>query len=410
MKTRTTELEANWKKRFRISEVLFTVIASERPERGLAVSNKSGVMQLYAWDVLSGEMRQFTDYPTGKMFGNISPDGSYIYYLKDEGGNEIGHLVRVPFEGGDEEDISPKLPPYATFINSTSRTGNRLVFTAAGHEGFKLYAIDLGPKGELTPARLLYHSKLILQTLPISYGGELAATNSIELSGVLQTNLLVVDCEKGEKVAELWDGEGTSLSTVSFSPVKNDLCLLATTNKSGYSRPLIWNPITGERIDIALDELVGDVTPSDWAPDGKSILLSHFHEATRQFYIYDLDEEKLHKLDHPSGSFTSFSGLGTYFVPGGEIYTHWQDSTHPSQLIALDSKTGKQTRVVIPSEEVPVSQPWRSVTFPSSDGTRIQAWLATPHGVGPFPTILHTHGGPTSVLTESFDASAQAWL
>ncbi|MCJ7625448.1 MAG: prolyl oligopeptidase family serine peptidase, partial [Anaerolineaceae bacterium] len=47
---------------------------------------------------------------------------------------------------------------------------------------------------------------------------------------------------------------------------------------------------------------------------------------------------------------------------------------------------------------------------PSSDGTRIQAWLATPHGVGPFPTILHTHGGPTSVLTESFDASAQAWL
>jgi dipeptidyl aminopeptidase/acylaminoacyl peptidase len=33
-----------------------------------------------------------------------------------------------------------------------------------------------------------------------------------------------------------------------------------------------------------------------------------------------------------------------------------------------------------------------------------------PEGDGPFPTILHTHGGPTAVQTETFAASAQTWL
>jgi dipeptidyl aminopeptidase/acylaminoacyl peptidase len=59
---------------------------------------------------------------------------------------------------------------------------------------------------------------------------------------------------------------------------------------------------------------------------------------------------------------------------------------------------------------VPPGHAWKSVTFPSSDGTIIQAWLSLPEGEGPFPTILHTHGGPTGVMNETFSASAQAWV
>src|SRR5207249_7839956 len=64
----------------------------------------------------------------------------------------------------------------------------------------------------------------------------------------------------------------------------------------------------------------------------------------------------------------------------------------------------------ISSEDVPPGRPWRSVSFPSSDGTPIQGWLALPEGAGPFPTILETHGGPTAVMMESFDPSCQMWL
>ena len=50
------------------------------------------------------------------------------------------------------------------------------------------------------------------------------------------------------------------------------------------------------------------------------------------------------------------------------------------------------------------------MNYQSGDGTPIQAWLVTPEGEGPFPTIVHTHGGPTAVMTETYNPSFQAWV
>jgi dipeptidyl aminopeptidase/acylaminoacyl peptidase len=60
--------------------------------------------------------------------------------------------------------------------------------------------------------------------------------------------------------------------------------------------------------------------------------------------------------------------------------------------------------------DAPGGRPWRSITFPSTNGVTIQSWLATPAGDGPFPTILHIHGGPTAVMTERYSPEAQAYL
>jgi dipeptidyl aminopeptidase/acylaminoacyl peptidase len=69
-----------------------------------------------------------------------------------------------------------------------------------------------------------------------------------------------------------------------------------------------------------------------------------------------------------------------------------------------------QVRVVLASAEPPPGHPMRSITFPSSDGQVIQAWLGVPEGAGPFPTIMGTHGGPDAVATGGFWAGVQAWL
>ena len=65
-------------------------IAKANPERGITVTNSSGVYQLYAWHVPSGELRQLTDRAEGVSFGFIAPDGKYVYYHHDEKGNENG--------------------------------------------------------------------------------------------------------------------------------------------------------------------------------------------------------------------------------------------------------------------------------------------------------------------------------
>ena len=140
-----TGVEAPWKQRFRAERILWSALAEERPDRGLVASNRSGRYQLYAWEVPTGELRQLTDRPEGVLFGFIDALGRHVYYLDDRDGNEIGHLVRVPFGGGEPEDTSPNLPAYSTWGGVISATGNRLAFTRADHEGFTLTAVDLGP-------------------------------------------------------------------------------------------------------------------------------------------------------------------------------------------------------------------------------------------------------------------------
>jgi len=52
--------DAPWKQRFRVP-LTFADIARANPARGLAASNRSGVFQLYAWEVGSGALTQLTD-------------------------------------------------------------------------------------------------------------------------------------------------------------------------------------------------------------------------------------------------------------------------------------------------------------------------------------------------------------
>src|SRR5687768_17095236 len=106
---------APWKQRFRAPAVLWTQLAKNDPTRGLACTNFSGVNQLYAWDVATGNLRQISYRPEGLSSGLLSPDGRHVYYLDDQGGNEVGHYVRLPLDGGLVADVTPDLPPYSTF-------------------------------------------------------------------------------------------------------------------------------------------------------------------------------------------------------------------------------------------------------------------------------------------------------
>jgi len=72
--------------------------------------------------------------------------------------------------------------------------------------------------------------------------------------------------------------------------------------------------------------------------------------------------------------------------------------------------TGAKTQTVLPAGEVPPGRPWKHVTFTSRDGEIIQGWMGIPEGKGPFPTILHTHGGPETETVEYFLPASQAWL
>jgi dipeptidyl aminopeptidase/acylaminoacyl peptidase len=402
--------KAPWKQRFRAPVVAWTQIAPANPARGLAVNNTSGKYQLYAWDVPPGELRQLTERPAGILFGALSGDGRYVYYLDDKQGNEIGHFVRIPFENGEAQDLTPDLPPYSSFSFAASGSGSHFGFMTADAEGFRIYSMETKANGDTGAPWQLFHSRRIAFGPTYSYAGEVAVVATTDRATVQHYNLLAFDTATGAQIAELWDGSGTSLEPLGFSPQPGDLRLAGTTNRSGLKRPFIWNPRTNERIDLDLPALSGEVFPLDWSPDGKRLLLCQFDQAVQQLYLYDLTAQRLTKLNHPGGTFGFFASVGTYFGPEGEIFAQWQDAAHPSQLVALDWQTGKKTRTVLAAGNVPPGRSWKSITFLSSDGQMIQGWLGMPDGQGPFPTILHTHGGPEAVMTELYAPGSQGWM
>lgn len=392
---------APWKQRFRAASIAWSAVAQNNPARGVVCTNKDGIYQLYAWDVNTGSLTQLTNHPTGIVQGIIAADGQFVYYHHDAQGNEIGHYVRVPFEGGEPQDITPDMPPYASFNISQSRSGAVTGFIAAGKDGFKVYVI-----GKENAPRQIYHSERLTFGPALSHDGAIAVVSNTERSGTLDANLIALDTASGEVIGELWDGEGSSMSMGQFAP--GDDRILATSSRSGFNRPLIWDPRTGQRQDLAIDYIAGEVTPWAWSPDAERILLCQLYRAEYQLYTYEVETGITHKLNHPLGVIGGYTG--GYFTDEGEILVTWQDSVNPSCLIALDGITGEQRRVVLAAGEPPPGRKWKSISFKSANGAEIQGWLAAPEGDGPFPTILETHGGPTAVMTETFLPRSQAWL
>jgi hypothetical protein len=62
--------------------------------------------------VSSGELQQLTSRPNGVgyTFGTLNPEGTFVYYHQDQGGNEIGHYVRIPYKGGGSLTKDPPEP------------------------------------------------------------------------------------------------------------------------------------------------------------------------------------------------------------------------------------------------------------------------------------------------------------
>lgn len=396
---------APWKQRFRAEMILWAQLARSSPDRGLVCTDKSGNCQLYAWDVPTGRLRQLTDRPDGVFLGFISPEGRYVYYLEDNHGNEIGHWVRFPYDVGEIQDITPDLPPYSSFGLNMSPAGNFIGTTIVDSKGFHVVVLPVQNDVIGKPKKLFHGHKMAFGPV-LSADGKIGVIATTEHATLQHHALMAFELDSGKKISEFYDGSSVNVISTAFSPIIGDYRLVTSTNFSGFNRPFIWNPVSGEHTQLQLGGLPGEISLADWSPDGRQILLNQYYKAVQNFFIYDLAGKTVSKLEHPQGSF----GMRTIFASRDEIYANWEDSTHPSQILVLDSTTGHEKRILLSAGEAPAGKPWRSVTFTSSDGQAIQGWLGLPEGTGPFPTILHTHGGPETFTTDTYMPISQSWL
>jgi Tol biopolymer transport system component len=263
---------ALWKQRFRAHNILWAQLAAGMPERGLVCTNASGVNQLYAWSVDTQALRQLTTHPEGKSRGHLAARGYYVYYLEDQQGNELGHYVRVPFEGGEPQDLTPTLPPYASNSWSENRAGTQLGFIAADAAGFQLYLLDQPDNGVMPAPRLLWRSPALCCGLTFSADGTVVVVASTARTGTRAFSLMAWETASGKLIHELYEDD-TSFSPIGFSPLVGDQRLLVTSDRSGFNRPFFWEPASGAVVELPLAAVQGELEVWDWSADGSQLLL-----------------------------------------------------------------------------------------------------------------------------------------
>ena len=390
--------DAPWKQRYRLPRLAGLQIARRNRDRALVLSDQTGVLQAFSLDLRSGELHQMTDARAGSVLAVIAPDGRSVFALDDEGGNELGHWTRRPIEGGAVLDLTPDLPAYSSWVIAASDVGDLVAIGVSDDDGTSVWLCR--SDAAVAPRRLLTSPGLVVW---MGFASD-DATLVCQTSGPTGSNafaLVAVDIDTGAELATLWDGAPSSMGTPVIDPAAGNPRVAATSNRSGRDRPLLWDLATGDRRDLDVDA-EGDVSVLDWSDDGRFLLLGVSDRATESLWRFDIDTGACEPIEVGGGTVLDGAAFGS-----AGIVVLRDRATEPACVVEVGVK-GERT--IAGDTTAPGGYPWRSVSFPSSDGTSVQAWLVTPPGEGPYPTIVHVHGGPESVTTERYAPSISSWV
>jgi dipeptidyl aminopeptidase/acylaminoacyl peptidase len=393
-----------WVRRFRAPILSFPSWAPDAPDRLVLASTEGGSYQLVAWDRATGRRRQVTQDPVGVLEGRPTRDGEQVIWFRDETGAEAGTYVVAPFD----EDVPPE--PLFTGLPEGWAQGlaigrRRSIAGVSTAEGFAIWASE----GD-APARVVHQ-----HPEPVHVSGGSGMTGSIDRQAlsadetvavlevmddgdVFHPALRAIDAQTGATLAELRYA-GLALAGFGFSPVRGDQRVAITHERTGERQPALWNPVTGQVDDLALD-LDGVVEPVDWWPDGTALLLLQLVEGRHRLHAYDLATGAVEPLETEPGSITAAA-----VRPDGEVWYRVHNGLHPARLLAV----GSPTPVLAPhGPEAPAGRPFETWWFANPAGQRVHGFIVRPEGDGPHPVMLRVHGGPHSTDMDRWAPDLQA--
>ncbi|MDB1086480.1 prolyl oligopeptidase family serine peptidase [Streptomyces sp. ACA25] len=394
----------DWEKRFRAARVGLPEWAEDAPERSLFLSNATGTFELYVWDRGTGEQRQATDRPNGTLDGTLTPDGAWLWWFSDTDGDEFGVWMRQPFEGppdeaegtGADEPAVPGLAPAYPAGLALGRDGTAVIGRMTDEDGSTVHVARPGA----APVEI-YRHRQSAGVGDLSHDGRLLALEHTEHGDAMHSAVRVVRLD-GSPVAELDDTRGGTeelgLLVLGFAPVPGDPRLLIGHQRRGRWEPALWNPLTGDFQEPAID-LPGDVT-AEWYPDGRALLVMHSYRARSELWRYDLAERSLSRLETPAGTVSGGSAR-----PDGSVEYLWSSAAKPPQVRSTAGGVVLDPPGMTAPGSVLVEDLW--VEGP---GGLIHALVQKPEGEGPFPTVFDVHGGPTAHDSDAFAAQPAAWV
>ena len=392
-----------WRQRFRAPILGFPTWSRSAPDRLVFASSESGIYQLHSWDLATGERRQITNEPVGLVSGQVSADGDWVLWHQDTSGDESGRWLVAPFSGGAGEPFAEGLPH--GWDSGFAPGRQRSVAVMSGRDGFALYVVERS--GATRRLRLSPESILLGGSNAMTRGGtELAGLSADERliciehgehGDLIHPALRVLDAITGEVVADLED-PGRGLSAFAWSPIAGDDRLAIGHERRGERQPAIWEPRTGAVTDLDLPwDRFTEVC--HWWPDASALLLVELFEGRDRLHRYEVATGRLTPLPTRPGSMT-----GARVRPNGSVWYRLQAGEHPGILLEVG-----RDEPVLTAGEAPPGRPFIPWSFQNTHGQTVTGWRIEPEGEPPYPTLVHVHGGPTSIDLDRWAPDLQAY-
>lgn len=374
------------------------------------VSDIAGRSNLWKVSASGGWPVQLTQSDDRQYSPVWSPDGKWIVYEQDHGGDELWDLYAVPSDGGEIINLT-NTPAVREQDPVWSHDGRTIAFDYKAKEGSQYDVALLDWKTR--KVQLLTHEK------QAGYSWNVVAWSSDDKTiyasrrnpPYTDADVYRIDVVTG-KTENLTSHQGTiRYLAASLSPDDKTL-LMSADAKGGYINVALLD-VASRKVTMVTD-LKWEAYAGDFSPDGKSYSYTVNEDGVIDAYIADRATNHAEKVGLPHG-LNSFSGNPTEFAPQSDrvIVSH-EASNQPGDFWVYNLHTRHAEQLTfsaiasLRATPLPASQ---IVHYKSFDGKIITALLWVPFNLkrdGSNPALVLPHGGPTGQKVDNWNTDVAA--
>lgn len=379
--------------------------------RLLYLTATSGMPQLWVAPVRGdgpAAPRQITFGANRVQFARWSPDGRWIAYGTDRGGNERTQIFLLSPDGTQERELTPADDRFRIFSGWSPR-GSRIAYVSNERNGndFDLYLMDLDADGRPTAPRMVMQGAGNLGIEAWRPDGEALVLS--QGRGEADNDLLMLDLRTQQLDTLFMPAQMSSYRGVQWTPDGTGF-FVATNHEREFAGLAHYH--LGDRQLHWMEQPAHDVEAVALSPDGRLLAYTVNEAGFSRLVIRDLQGQRdLPAGELPRGVVSALEwaedaprlaiGVSAPGVPG-DVWVY----------DAASGRTSRATESTLAGLDASAFVTPEPVQFSSFDRETIHGLLYRPRGVEGRrpPVVMMLHGGPTAQARPGFDPVKQYLL
>lgn len=362
-------------------------------------------MNVFVKKIGEAEATQITFETERSVAGYMWKGNNHIIFCKDDGGDENYHLYGVNIDGEGMKCYTPYPGVRAGIIDDLEECADEIIISMnkRNPEAFDPYKLNI-KTGEM---RQLATNPGNYQGWTTDHDGRLRVVYAI-VDGV-NTQILYRDTEEEEFQPVITTNFKDNLAFVMFTPDNKDVYAVTNIGRD-KSALVIMDPHTCEEKELLFQHDRYDVTTFSYSRLRKK-LLSVYCTGHKEPVRHWFDEEARARREKLEAQF-----------PGLRVGIADTDKKEENLLVFVGSDRirGSYWHYNVKEEaftHIADTAPWitendtvdmEPVTYTTSDGLEIEAYLSRPKNVdGLLPVIVNPHGGPWARDTWGYNSEVQ---